>query len=176
MAAAKEINARLNRMGSMQLSQRGLLIQSPPVRTQMDPGQNDFLVTFLNQPPNLLQNLVRGRTSRPTTHHGDDAIGAARVASVLNLDERSCPTECLNVEARPTHKANSLPSPESPALLGDYCPKDPKTLAASSARYFRSAAASRLSLRASIAAANRTALVAPAAPTAIVATGIPAGI
>src|SRR5207342_723209 len=57
------------------------------VAAEVDPGQNDFLVTLLYAPPHLGEHALGPAAARGPAHERDDAERAREAAAVLHLDE-----------------------------------------------------------------------------------------
>ena len=71
------------------LAEGGLARQIAAVRGEIHAGQNDFLVTTLDQTPSLRDDLTNGNAAARPTAIGNDAEGAAVIAAILHLNERA---------------------------------------------------------------------------------------
>ena len=58
----------------------------PAVGAEVDPAENDFAVTRFAELPDFLDDGTGGQAAALATDEGDDAVGAAGVAAILDLE------------------------------------------------------------------------------------------
>ena len=65
------------------------------VGTEEDAGENNFDVPGLDQPPRLLHRVFGRFAEQRRPEFGDDAVGAMRVAPVLDFQVRALPARLM---------------------------------------------------------------------------------
>src|ERR1700680_1210287 len=88
-ADAQPLDTRLIQNPPQKLNQLDPRRQIPPVRAQIDPAQHNFPVSRRTQSRNLLDDERWLQAAASSAHKGNHAVGAAAVASVLNLHDRT---------------------------------------------------------------------------------------
>src|ERR1700736_102081 len=78
--------------GADELAEAGAPRQVGAVSGDVDAGEDDFAVTVRDEAANLVDHRPHRHRARVAAAIGDDAKGAAMVATVLHLDEGSRPT------------------------------------------------------------------------------------
>jgi hypothetical protein len=67
------------------------VISRGSILLRMYPGKHDLGRSPVHEPPYRAEDQFKLKTSRPSTHKGNDTVGAGGVAPILNLQKTAIP-------------------------------------------------------------------------------------